>query len=621
MRETTKETKVVKSNHRPSNWKDTRFWKDDQLWVHPVALNEPDPLPIHGKIPDWVYLRRNQDPPRLEEKSYEQLLAEGYNTTDLGNAERLILHYRSILHYCSDYKCWLIWDSGHWDRDTGAKIANLARFTIRKIYQEASDEPDKEKRKELVNHGMRSEAEHHFNAMIHFAESEPGIPVRAHDLDSDQWLFNVSNGTINLKTGELLKHDPADLLTIIVPIDYDPEAKCPLWLSFLDQVTSGDAELVEYLQRAVGYSLTGDTKSQALFLLYGLGSNGKSTFTMLIRRLMGNYGERLDADDLMLKDKRFGGGPKEGIANLRNKRYVVGSELQDGRRLDVSLIKDMTGGETIKGRRLYEHEIEFMPTYKLWLYGNHKPVIGDSTLSIWRRMKQISFNVTIPERDIDPDLPSKLEAELPGILAWAVKGCLDWQEHGLREPAAVTSATANYRHDQDILGDFIEDCCILEILATIPKSDLKDLYGKWCQDNSIEPVTQKTFKARLVEKGITEGRIGKSRYWRGIRGRTEADDKSDKALGDLATNVTRPNDLHVSPLVKGIQEDLHVNSVKDVTSKLREKSLVTKVSENEAIAEYPTHPCRCGGDDYWLTEDNRWLCSRCHPKPEGGSND
>jgi putative DNA primase/helicase len=227
---------------------------------------------------------------------------------------------------------------------------------------------------------------------------------------------------------------------------------------------------------------------------------------------------------LWLKTKKMGGGPKESIANLKGKRYVVGSELQDGRRLDVSLVKDMTGGETIKARRLYEHDIEFPSTHKLWLFGNHKPVITDTTLSIWRRVKLIPFTVTIPDNEIDLDLPSKLEAELPGILAWAVTGCLDWQRYGLKEPDVVMTATAGYRHEQDILGDFIDDCCWLESGALIPKAELKDTYQAWCQQNSVEPVSQRTFRVRLIEKGITEYKgSGGQRLWRGIRQKTEQD--------------------------------------------------------------------------------------------------
>jgi putative DNA primase/helicase len=338
---------------------------------------------------------------------------------------------------------------------------------------------------------------------------------------------------------------------------------------------------------------------------------------MTIRKLMAGYGERLDADDLMTKDRRIGGGPKEGIANLRNKRYVVGSELQDGRRLDVSLIKDISGGESVKARRLYEHDQEFFPTFKLWLYGNHKPVILDSTLSIWRRMKQIPFEVTIPNRDVNPNLPAELEAEMAGILAWAVRGCLDWQKYGLAEPDAVTTATAGYRHDSDILGDFLEDCCIFEPLATIAKSRMKEAYQQWCAENGTEPITRGTFKSRLTEKGITDGRSTdhKTRIWCGIRLRTEDDpadisDKTDEnsCLGDKTGRI-----LPESPLIEKNKKTL-----------LRNTSQNVLLSENGQPPEYPTEPCRnCGSDDYWLREGAgkaEWLCCQCHPQPKGKNN-
>ena len=440
------------------------------------------------------------------------------STTDMGNAERLIKYYGDRLRYCYDSKRWLVWTGKAWEWDMGARIAAVAKATVRNIYHEAGNELDDKKRRELSDHARRSESDHRINAMIYLAQSELGIPLRINQLDCDPWLFNCLNGTIDLHTGKLLPHSKEDLITVLVPVEYQPGAKCARWFSFLERITDGNIELQTYLQRAVGCSLTGDIKNQVLFFLYGLGNNGKSTFTMVVRRLMAGYAERLDANDLMMKDGRNNGGPREGIANLINKRFVLGSEIQDGRKLDVSFVKDMTGGETIKARRLYEHEIEFMPTHKLWLYGNHKPIIADSTLSIWRRVKLIPFMVTIADNEVDPDLPTTLEGELPGILAWAVKGCLAWQQHGLNEPEAVTTATARYRHDQDILGDFIEDCCTLGPLSTVPKAELKEEYQKWCQDNGVEPVTQKTFKKRLEEKGIGDGHSsdGKTRIWRGI---------------------------------------------------------------------------------------------------------
>lgn len=542
-----------------------------------------------------------------------------YHLTDMGNAQRLVHLYGEDIRYCHEAKRWLIWNGKVWEWDMGAKINVYAKMTARYIYHEAGDEPSEKARKELADHAKRTESDHRLNAMIALAQSEFGVPVRLAELDVDPWLFNCENGTIDLRTGVLRPHSRKDLITVLSPVEYDSDAECPLWLAFLRRITGGDEEgeeLAYYLQRAIGYSLSGDTSAQVMFLLYGLGCNGKSTFTMTIRKLMAGYAERMDAEDLMLKDKRIagGGGPKEGIANLRNKRFVVGSELQDGRRLDVGLIKDMTGGETIKGRRLYEHEFEFMPSHKLWLYGNHKPVIADSTLSIWRRVKQIPFNVTIPSSEVDMALGLKLEEELPGILAWAVEGCLEWQKNGLYgEPAAVTIATEKYQHDQDILGDFLEDCCVVEPLGTIAKSDLKEEYHKWCQDNGMEPVTQKTFKNRLTEKGIGEGRVGRARYWKGLRARTEADgdisgDNSDKSFGQLATKVTGVTAVVGKVPYKENQKNLHAKPVPHVTS-------VTK--DDKTPAEYPITPCYCGGTAFWLNRGHEWICARCHPPPPG----
>ena len=609
-----------RDNHRrPTDWKVARFWKDDQLWTHPVDINESDPVPVHGRIPSWVYERRKQTPPTSGGQQRWEILAEGYNLTDLGNAERLVSRYGPLIHYCHDYKCWLIWDGKRWERDTGAKIASLAKWTIRKIYYEAGDEPDEKRRKELAEHGKKSESDHRINAMIHCAESEPGVPIRAQELDSDQWLFNVLNGTINLKTGQLLEHDAADLGTILVPIEYIPGAECPMWLNFLNQVTDNDQDRIGYLQRALGYSLVGDTTAQVVFFLWGLGNNGKSTFITIARKLTGGYGGRVNSDLFMLKDKAVA-GPKEGLADLRGKRFICASELEDGRQLATVLIKDLTGGETIKADRKYEHEIEFQPTAKLWLCGNHKPVIKDTTISIWRRMKLIPFNYSIPADKVDPELPAKLETELPGVLAWAVEGCLDWQKQGLAEPPAITTATAFYRHDQDILGDFIEDCCVLEELATVPKVELKDAYHDWCKSSSLDPVTQRTFKNRLIERGVGEGRMGRSRYWRRIRLRREEDsdktsEDSDKTLPGLGVTMTRGDDFPGSSTRKGIQEKFLENRVQDVTSKLTDESLVTKVLGGNDIPEYPHERCSvCGGDDYQLTSANQWLCSKCHPR-------
>jgi len=554
------------------------------------------------QLEDLVDSCPEYEPPKeTQPKAIPALDTDSFNLTDMGNAERLVRQYGDIIHYCYERKRWLIWNSRVWEWDSGAGITALGKATVRNIYHEAGNEQDEKARKQLADHARRSESDHKINAMINLAQSEPGIPVRVTELDTNPWFLNCLNGTLDLKTGELLTHRKEELLTILIPTEYHPEAPCPRWLGFLDRVTDGDAKLAGYLQRAVGYSLTGDIKNQVLFFLYGLGSNGKSTFVATIRKLLGEYAERVNTDLFMLKD-RNAGGPKEGLANLRGKRYVVASELEDGQRLAVGLIKDMTGGETIKADRKYEHEIEYQPTHKLWLVGNHKPVIKDTTLSIWRRMKLVPFTVTIPDDEIDMDLPTKLEGEMPGILAWAVRGCQDWRREGLSEPRAIRDATAGYRHEQDILGDFIEDCCVLNSIASIPKSELKEKYHRWCQDNSVEPVTQRTFKSRLVERGIGEGRVGKTRLWKGIGLITDI----DNVLSPLSLESDKSDAISLeSPSRKGLQEKF---SAKPVT-------LVTLVTR-DTPPPYPSHPCHSCGGDYYLTDDNQWVCNRCHPKAE-----
>jgi len=484
-----------------------------------AALQDVNKRQCSPPLPDDEVTRIAQSvtryEPELSSKQSKKTTGRCFNLTDLGNAERLVSRYGDILRYCYERKRWLVWNGKVWEWDAGNRAAALAKLAVRNIYYEAGDESDEKKRKEIASHAAKSESDPRLTGMINLAQSEPGIPIKLTDLDKNQWLFNCLNGTIDLRSGKLLPHQKEDLITVLVPIDYDPDAKCNLWMQFLDRVIGSNIELINYLQRAVGYSLTGDTRSQTMFFLYGLGSNGKSTFITTVRKLTGGYGTKANTSLFMTKDKNSG-GPSEDLANLQGKRFVMASEIEDGRRLAVLLIKEMTGGEAIRADRKYEHEIEFQPVHKIWLVGNHKPVITDTTLSIWRRVKLIPFTVTIPNKEMDPDLPVKLESELPGILAWAVRGCLEWQKYGLQEPKAVTNATSDYRHEQDILGDFIDDYCLLLPTAAVPKHELKEAYETWCNSTGSQPALQKTFRARLIERGITEGKSGGTRYWRGI---------------------------------------------------------------------------------------------------------
>lgn len=537
-------------------------------------------------------------------------VAKTFKLTDFGNAERLVSRHGANIHYSEERKRWLVWTSKVWEWDYGSRVMLLAKETTRNILREAADENNDDQRKEIIKHAVRSEGEARLSAMVTLAQSEPGVPVQNSELNSNQWLFNCSNGTVDLKTGKLLPHKREDLLTIISPVNYDPHAPHPLWSKFLDRVTGESKELSHYLQRAIGYSLTGDMRSQVMFFLFGLGNNGKSTFVGTIRKILAGYGAKAPVDMFLARDKTAR-GPREDLANLQGKRFIAASEVEVGRKLAVVVIKEMTGGEAIRADRKYEHEVEFQPTHKLWISGNHKPVVADTSLAIWRRIKLIPFTVTIPDEEIDEDLPFKLEAELSGVFAWAVEGCLAWQQSGLTEPREVTVATLAYRSEEDILAEFIQDCCSLKVTATVPKADLHDRYKQWCEATGNQPVSQKTFKNRLMERGITEGKSKSVRYWRGITLLTDEDrgqggQEVTGGQGGQEMSIFRESPIREDSLRK--VPGKHVGNVPPVPS------------STEKLPDYPHERCQaCGGDKFWLTKDNRYLCSYCHPEPKADS--
>ena len=332
-------------------------------------------------------------------------------------------------------------------------------------------------------------------------------------LDTDPWLLNVQNGTIDMRTGVIRPHDRADYITRVINTDYDPDATCPQFDAFLNTIMGGDQELVEYLWRLMGYSLTGSTREQIVIIAYGHGGNGKTTLLSTIRDLLGDYAREADADSFM---EQRGGAIREDIADLDGARFVSASETRDGQRLSEALIKKMTGGERLRARRIYENGYEFLPQFKVWLSTNHKPTIQGTEHAIWRRIRLVPFAVTIPKPEQDPELPAKLRAEFPGILARAVQGCMDWLEHGIPTPQAVQEATNQYRDEMDVLSGWIADECVLGSDKSATARDLYRSYHNWCEAAGEKPLAQRWFGARLVERGFDNYRTSKVRYWIGI---------------------------------------------------------------------------------------------------------
>jgi putative DNA primase/helicase len=424
-----------------------------------------------------------------------------HKRTDLGNSERFIQRHGADVLYCYAWGAWLVWTGVRWERDDGGKVQRLAKATVRHTYKEAGEAEDEQERKALAQHATRSEAEARIRAMLELAKSEE--PVSSEDLDARPWLLNVQNGTIDLRTGTLQPHRREDLITKLAPVSYDPNATAPTWTAFLERVQP-DEEMRAFLQRAVGYSITGDTSEQCMFINHGGGANGKSTSQETIAAALGDYAMRAPTE--MLLAKRAGGIPND-VARLKGARFVAASETEEGRRLAESLIKDLTGQDTITARFMRAEWFDFQPTHKLSLSTNHKPEIRGTDAAIWRRIRLIPWSVTIPPGEQDKRLPAKLRAELPGVLAWIVQGCLEWQRIGLQPPEEVRRATGRYRAEMDVLAAFIDEECIVAEHASATAKALYGAYRVWCEDNGERPESQRRFGSRLKERGFESGRM------------------------------------------------------------------------------------------------------------------
>jgi putative DNA primase/helicase len=382
---------------------------------------------------------------------------------------------------------------------------------------------DDKTRNAMYAHAKYSNSRGGVRNMAAMAKSD--LAVAPEQLDADPWLFNVENGTIDLRTGRLREHRKGDFITKLAPVAFDPDSDCPLWTRFLETVFAGDGELIAYMRRLVGYCLTGVTVEHILPFLHGVGANGKSTFCETVLKLMGpDYAMKAPPD--LLLAKRFDTHPTDR-ADLFGKRFVACIETEEGRRLAEALTKELTGGDRERARRMREDFWEFTPTHHVWLAGNHKPAVVGADHGIWRRIKLIPFDVTIPEAKQDKKLPAKLAGELPGILNWAIAGCLDWRRGGMREPSIVRAATKGYSDEMDEVGRFIEEHCEVGRDFLAPATELFKAFQQAAPDSRIN---QHSFGARLRQKGFLnrdpetgrEYRTNKGKHgWKGLRLRTD----------------------------------------------------------------------------------------------------
>jgi putative DNA primase/helicase len=443
-------------------------------------------------------------------------VGDGPHLTDQGNARRVVEAHGNDLRFCHPWKSWIVWDGTRWRLDDTAEVVRRVKQAQAAFYKRALADlkPDSKDKKDDAlkefNHALKWEDAKRVANCLDLMRSEPEIPILPADLDADPFLLNVANGTIDLHTGALRTHCREDLITKLAPVAYDHRAACPLWLKFLARIMAGNQRLIAYLQRVVGYCLSGDVSEQCLWFFHGTGANGKSTFLTTILAMLGDYGIQAVSDLLMVKNHES--HPTER-ADLFGRRFVATIETEEGKRLAEALMKQVTGGDKVRARKMRQDFFEFSPTHKIFLAANHKPVVRGCDLAVWRRIKLVPFAVTIPDHEKDKTLPVKLAGELSGILNWAVAGCLDWRRHGLDEPEEVRVATDAYRSESDLLASFIEAVCEVLPQACVKSSALLGAYQDWSGDRWMTPVQ---FARRMEERGFTSKKSGGCMWWHGI---------------------------------------------------------------------------------------------------------
>lgn len=437
---------------------------------------------------------------------------------DTGNADRFMDKYGKVVRYSFIDKNWLTYNGSYWEIDETGQVHSLVDQVVDDMRHEklvipadSNLSPDQAAQK-FATHIKKSRSNSGKKAMM--AEIMHRVPVLHGEFDHDKTLLNTANGYIDLTSGILHDHDIKKMFSRQARVEYTDAIDAPEWTQFLNQIFAGDKALIDYVQKAVGYSLTGSTKEQVMFILYGNGRNGKSIFIDTISDALGTYAKSMQADSIIVKQGAT--GANSDIARLEGARMVTSSEPNDGLRLDEGLVKQLTGGDTVTARFLYGKEFEFKPEFKLWLATNHKPIIRGTDDGIWRRLMLIPFAVKIPDNRVDKDLKYKLQREEVGILNWAVEGALKWQREGLKAPDSVRKASNSYRDEMDIIAQFIEERASTGEHEMTRANLLYQAYKHWASENTEYVMSGTKFGKEMAQR-FTRKRDRDGMYYIGIK--------------------------------------------------------------------------------------------------------
>jgi putative DNA primase/helicase len=463
--------------------------------------------------------------------------ADSLHRTDMGNSERLVKKYGDYIRFCHNNNSWYVWNGKQWLIDTTGNIERKATKTIRDFYHVAWAHPDKSTREKYGSWALKSEANPRIKAMIDLAKNV--LPAEPDEFDSDIWYLNCHNGVVDLRTGNLIDHDPKLMQSKIAPVIYEPHADQTLWLRFLSDATGGDEELMAFLQRAAGYSLTGSVREEVLLFVHGPGAAGKSTFLESLRCAYGDYGSTMNFEVLLQKDYSSGGaGPNAELAKLPGIRLCASEEVDQGKRMAEGLVKSLTGNTQISARQPHaKRPVEFIPQFKLWLVANDAPNVRADDDALWRRILRVPFEHIVPPEKRDRSLKEQLRNPDVGgraVLAWAVQGCLEWQHQGLNPPEMVVEATDALRQEMNPLADFFRECCLFLPHLRTKTNELRQVYEAWCRENGKKPVNGNRLAEALIRAKCEKTMINYSRGWFGIGLLVSVDDDGQGIRADVS---------------------------------------------------------------------------------------
>ncbi|SMO57760.1 phage/plasmid primase, P4 family [Gracilimonas mengyeensis] len=438
--------------------------------------------------------------------------------TEFGNANEFVERYADVVCFDTDSECWLVWDGTRWKRDPKELIVtSYAKKMIEELYDEACDIEDEDLAKEKKRHAKKSAKGTSLNAFLNLAKTDKRVKVSGKDLDQYPLKLTLENLTYDLKNGRKLTHNPDLYITKKLAFNFDSNANGLRWREFVLQIMNGDQEMANFLKQAVGYSMTGLTTEQCLFFLFGKGKNGKSTFVEVIMEMLGEYACK--GENEMIMDRNGYAGIPNDVARLKGQRFVLLSEVQEGKKLDEAQVKNLTGGDTISARFLRQEFFDFTPTHTLWLFGNHKPLITGTDDGIWRRLRLIKFGRTFSEKERDGELKEKLKKDLSGVFNWALEGFEEWKENGrkLMVPESVGRETLKYRGEMDILSSFLQEACEEGVTHSCSNKEFRHTYEMWCSDNGLVPFSNNKLNPRLEERGFVKYHSNGRVHWRGFR--------------------------------------------------------------------------------------------------------